>query len=85
MLFRSVEAGKKAAAQILALQQQLEALLADGQPRTAEQLQQSVGADSPEAVFWILRHLCANHRGFQAEGDWGQPAALVFRKLGAGS
>ncbi len=80
-----VEAGKKAAAQILALQQQLEALLADGQPRTAEQLQQSVGADSPEAVFWILRHLCANHRGYQAEGDWGQPAALVFRKLGAGS
>jgi glucose-6-phosphate isomerase len=77
-----VEAGKKAAAQILTLQQHVEAALADGQPRSAEQLQQAVGAASPEAVFWILRHLCANDRGYAADGDWGQPADLVFRKLG---
>ena len=77
-----VEAGKKAAAQILTLQQHVEAALADGQPRSAEQLQQVVGAASPEAVFWILRHLCANDRGYAADGDWGQPADLVFRKLG---
>jgi glucose-6-phosphate isomerase len=74
-----VEAGKKAAASILELQSQLEALLADGQPRTLSQLQEQLQLPSPEPLFWILRHLCANSRGFSATGDWGRPAELVFR------
>ncbi|MCP9805401.1 glucose-6-phosphate isomerase [Cyanobium sp. T1B-Tous] len=76
-----VEAGKKAAAQILALQEQLETLLSDGQSRSLQDLQQALGASSPEALFWILRHLCANPRGYQASGDWGQPAAMRFVKV----
>ncbi|MFZ9229465.1 MAG: glucose-6-phosphate isomerase, partial [Prochlorococcaceae cyanobacterium] len=76
-----VEAGKKAAAQILSLQERLEAALADGQPRTVAALRESLGEQSPEALFWILRHLCANQRGYSAEGDWGHPEQLVFRKL----
>lgn len=76
-----VEAGKKAAAQILSLQERLEAALADGQPRTIAALRESLGEQSPEALFWILRHLCANQRGYSAEGDWGHPEQLVFRKL----
>jgi glucose-6-phosphate isomerase len=79
-----VEAGKKAAAEILALQQRIEQTLADGQARTLLQLQQDLGAGaptSPEPLFWILRHLCGNQRGYQAEGDWGQPNALLFRSV----
>jgi glucose-6-phosphate isomerase len=74
-----VEAGKKAAAEILALQGRLEALLADGQERSLQDLQQALGTESPEPLFWILRHLCANPRGYSASGDWGRPAELVFR------
>ncbi len=81
-----VEAGKKAAAQILALQERLEACLADGQPRTLHALQQALGdqaPSSPEPLFWILRHLCHNHRGYSATGDWGQPLQLSFQRGGA--
>ena len=73
-----VEAGKKAAAGILALQAQLENLLADGQSRDLAALQQALDLPSPEPLFWILRHLCAD-RGYHASGDWGQPQSLSFR------
>ena len=75
-----VEAGKKAAAEILALQGRLEALLADGHERSLQELQQALGTESPEALFWILRHLCANPRGYRASGAWAQPAAMRFAK-----
>ncbi|CAK6694224.1 MULTISPECIES: glucose-6-phosphate isomerase [unclassified Synechococcus] len=75
-----VEAGKKAAAVILSLQEQLEGRLADGQPRSLAALQNELGSDSPEPLFWILRHLCGNDRGYQADGNWGEPASLVFRR-----
>ncbi|MEB3275586.1 MAG: glucose-6-phosphate isomerase, partial [Cyanobacteriota bacterium] len=77
-----VEAGKKAAAAILSLQARLEAALADGQPRTLLQLQQELGeaaSGSAEPLFWILRHLCTNDRGYSARGDWGQPTQLLFQ------
>ena len=78
-----VEAGKKAAAEILALQNHVESALADGQTRSLEQLLQALGDHAPssaEPLFWILRHLCANGRGYVANGDWGQPSQLSFRR-----
>ena len=76
-----VEAGKAAAAEILDLQKRIEAVLADGQPRSVEALQQATGSAGAEAVFWILRHLCLNDRGFRASGDWGKPAELLFQRI----
>ncbi|MCT0219917.1 glucose-6-phosphate isomerase [Synechococcus sp. CS-1329] len=76
-----VEAGKKAAATILELQVRVEVLLADGKPRSVAAIQEELQLPSPEAAFWILRHLCGNDRGYGAEGDWGDPAGLVFRKV----
>lgn len=76
-----VEAGKKAAATILELQSRLEALLADGQARSLETIQAELELPSPEAAFWILRHLCGNARGYGAEGDWSDPSGLAFKKL----
>jgi glucose-6-phosphate isomerase len=75
-----VEAGKMAAAGILALQERLEAVLADGQARSLMELQQQLELPSPEPLFWILRHLCANPRGYRAEGHWGDPASLTVAK-----
>jgi glucose-6-phosphate isomerase len=77
-----VEAGKKAAAALLELQGRLEQVLADGQERDLVGLQGALQLPSPEPLFWILRHLCANGRGIAAEGDWGQPASLRFRAGG---
>jgi len=75
-----VEAGKTAAALILSLQQRLEATLADGQSHSLSGLRESLGLESPEPLFWILRHLCFDDRGYSAQGDWGQPATLRFQK-----
>jgi glucose-6-phosphate isomerase len=72
-----VEAGKKAAALILDLQARLEGLLADGRPRSLTEMQAELEQPSPEPLFWILRHLCANPRGYRASGDWGRPDSLV--------
>jgi len=77
-----VEAGKKAAAEVLALQMRLEALLSDGNARTLEELATSLGLASLEPLFWTLRHLCHNSRGYRAEGDWGDPANLRFQPVG---
>ena len=75
-----VEAGKKAAAAILKLQLQVEEVLSDGVSRSVVEIQQAIGEGSVEAVFWIVRHLTGNNRGYQAQGDWNKPATLRFSK-----
>jgi len=75
-----VEAGKKAAAAILSLQGRVEAVLADGLSRSATEVQAAIGEGSVESVFWILRHLSANNRGYSAQGSWDSPATLRFTK-----
>lgn len=74
-----VEAGKKAAAEVLALQGRLETLLADGGEHSLQELATTLQLASPEPLFWTLRHLCHNDRGLVATGDWSEPASLRFR------
>jgi glucose-6-phosphate isomerase len=72
-----VEAGKKAAASVLALQAKVIAALSDT-PQTAAQLAAAAGAsEAVESVFLILEHLAANGRGRIA--DAGQPGEVSFR------
>jgi glucose-6-phosphate isomerase len=54
-----VEAGKKAATDVLQLQERVQSALASGSGATAEEIAGSLGAD-PESVFHALRHLAAN-------------------------
>ena len=75
-----VEAGKKAAAAILTLQDKVESVLSDGQSRSVTEVQAAVGDGSAEAIFWILRHLTANNRGYAAQGSWDAPASLRFTR-----
>jgi glucose-6-phosphate isomerase len=75
-----VEAGKKAAAAVLELQGRLEAALADGVERSLADLQATLALPSPEPLYWCLRHLCANPRGYQATGSWGDPDSLRVRR-----
>ncbi len=64
-----VEAGKKAAAAVLKLQEEIVKALGTD-PLDAEAVAKKVGSDDTEAVFHICRHLAANKRfGVRAEGQ----------------
>jgi glucose-6-phosphate isomerase len=75
-----VEAGKKAAAEILELQKQVvEVLQKEKTPLSLEEVAQKAGAtDKIESIYLILRHLHANGRGVVLEGNLGQPSSLKF-------
>lgn len=66
-----VEAGKKAAAQVLELQNKILAHLAKGAaPQTADEVASALGVpDAAESVFLTLRHLAANGRIQSAAGS----------------
>ena len=74
-----VEAGKKAAADILELQRKIiQVLQQAGQPLSLETLAAQAGVpEQIEAIYKILRHLAANQRGVLLEGDPGKPAHLI--------
>ena len=77
-----VEAGKKAAAEILSLQKQVESLLQDGLERSVNQIcDELANPTAQEPVFFILRHLCGNARGIIAKGNWSDPLNLTFKKV----
>jgi len=73
-----VEAGKKAAASILALQGKVLAALSKA-PQTAEQIATAAGvADAAETVYFLLQHLAANGRA--GSGAAQTPGQMTFRK-----
>jgi glucose-6-phosphate isomerase len=75
-----VEAGKKAAAVILALQAKVVVALSR-EPQTAEQVAAAAGApDDAEAVYAILSHLAANGRA--TASDDLDAEARSFRRTG---
>lgn len=74
-----VEAGKKAAAAILALQNRIVQTLQTAQvPLTLAELAESSGAPTEvETVYLIVRHLAANTRHAILHGDHGKPTSLT--------
>jgi glucose-6-phosphate isomerase len=74
-----VEAGKKAAASVLALQRQVLATLkSESEPMKLTTLSEKAGvADQIETVYKIVRHLAANHRGIHLQGDRAKPSSLM--------
>ena len=75
-----VEAGKKAASAVLDIQKRIENLLQDGVPRSVSEIHHILCIGSEESVFWIMRHLCANVRGYSCQGNWSSPATIRFFK-----
>jgi len=73
-----VEAGKKAAASVLSLQREVASVLqAAEEPLSLQQIADRAGqADQIEAIYKIVRHLHANDRGVEIEGNFGQPNSL---------
>jgi glucose-6-phosphate isomerase len=73
-----VEAGKKAATQVLQLQGRVQKSLGAGAGKTAEEIAQSLEADA-EDVFHVLRHLAANDPGIKVSGGDGIAAQKYSR------
>jgi len=73
-----VEAGKKAAASILDLQNQvMQVLKTANAPLSLSELAQKAAAESDiESIYKILRHLDANEREIVLEGNLGEPSSL---------
>lgn len=71
-----VEAGKKAATVVLALQTKVAATLS-AEPRTAMQIAEEIGSsDDAETIFSLLEHLAANDRAKMTGGN--TPAKTQF-------
>lgn len=78
-----VEAGKKAAAAVLELQQQVVGVLSEvGQPISLADLAVKVGAPGKiETIYKIVRHLNANHRSVAISGNPAKPGELAIAAL----
>ncbi|MDT9199394.1 glucose-6-phosphate isomerase [Limnospira fusiformis KN01] len=76
-----VEAGKKAAAQVLELQHQsLQALRSHSQGISISDLATKIDAqEQVETLYKILRHLAANDRGVELSGDPSKPGQLIAK------
>lgn len=74
-----VEAGKKAAASVLALQKKVVEALSSS-PQTADQIAVSAGVrEQTETVYLLLEHLAANGRARVAESD--DPGRTTFTRV----
>ena len=74
-----VEAGKKAAADILDLQTKVvNAIRSEKSPLTLAQVAEKAGvSDKIEPIYKILRHMHANQRGIVLKGNLAEPSSLT--------
>ena len=76
-----MEAGKKAAADIILIQQKIKSLFDKNDFLTIEKINKSLERTDPESIFLILRQMCFKNKNFNSEGDWSIPESLKIRKL----
>jgi len=76
-----VEAGKKAAADIINYQKQLTQLLNKGGEFTINKLTSLIKNSSSESIFFILREMCFDNDDYLVKGDWSNPNSLVIQKI----
>ncbi len=76
-----VEAGKKAAADIIFIQEKIKLIFESRESFNLQQLDKKIKISNPETIFLILRQMCFNNDEYLVEGDWSIPESLVFKKL----
>ncbi len=75
-----VEAGKKAAAEILEIQNNIERLLSSGKKFSLEELFNSIDNPNKDSLFMIVRNMTISNPSYDVTGDWMQPNTLEIRK-----
>ncbi len=76
-----VEAGKKAATNIINLQKSIEKLLDDGKERTLSEINHALSTDSIESIYLILRKLSENSDHYSMNGNQSNPDKLIISKI----
>ncbi len=75
-----VEAGKKAATNIINLQKKIEELLEDRKERSLSQINDALSTDSTESIYLILRKLSENSDHYSMNGNQSNPDELIILK-----
>ena len=76
-----VEAGKKAAADVLKSQLNLQKLLDSGEKFTFNKIVNNIENSNPETIFFILRQICFSNTNYAVNGSWSNPDSLTIQKL----
>ena len=76
-----VEAGKKAAAEIIKYQEKVTEFLNTGKEFSISELISSLGNSSSEPIFFILREMCFDNDDYLIRGDWSNPNSLIIKKI----
>jgi len=76
-----VEAGKKAAADVLKSQLNLQKLLDSGEKFTFNKIVNNIENSNPETIFFILRQICFSNSNYSVNGSWSNPDSLTIQKL----
>jgi len=75
-----VEAGKKAAANIIEYQQKVSNLLDEGGEYSINEITSLFDNSVSEPIFFILREMCFANDDYLVKGDWSNPNSLVIQK-----
>ena len=76
-----VEAGKKAAANIIEYQQKVSNLLDEGGEYSINDITSLFDNSVSEPIFFILREMCFGNDNYLIKGDWSNPNSLVIQKI----
>ena len=76
-----VEAGKKAAAEIIEFQKKVNELLSDGNELSIKEITSLVSNSSSEPIFFIIRQMCFGNYDFVIKGDWSNPSTILIKKI----
>ena len=76
-----VEAGKKAASEVIECELQLRDILESGKKFTINNLKEIINNDNVETIFFILRQICFERKEYLVAGNWSNPESLTFQKI----
>ena len=75
-----VEAGKKAASEVIKYHQKVKNIIDKGDKLKFSEICEKFDDPNPEIIFFILRQLCFSKKSYIVEGDWSIPDSLHFQK-----
>ena len=75
-----VEAGKKAAANIIKYQEQITNLFNKGEELSIKDISLLLDIESYEPIFFIIRQMCFGNDDYQIKGNWSDPNSLIIKK-----
>ena len=76
-----VEAGKKAAANIIEYQKKVSNLLDEGGEHSLNEITSLFDNSVNEPILFILREMCFGNDNYLVKGDWTNPNSLVIQKI----